>query len=152
REKMRDDRLAVLLANIENETIARHRKMQRVGAAVIARGREEIPLEQVVDRDLPLMLDVRIGAADCFLVERDGDEALSCGSGFCRAHCRWRRIATERACASRPSASASAMAAGASARNCSGPHLSSDVRFMKSSTPRPEEKRAERAVGKTWLD
>ena len=25
------------------------------------------------------------------------------------------------------------------------------VRFMKSSTDNPEEKRAERAVGKTWL-
>jgi hypothetical protein len=30
--------------------------------------------------------------------------------------------------------------------------LSSDVRFMKSSTPKPDEKRAERAVGKTWFD
>ena len=27
-----------------------------------------------------------------------------------------------------------------------------DVRFMKSSTARPEEKRAERAVGSTWFE
>ena len=51
-----------------------------------------------------------------------------------------------------PSASPSAIAAGASARNCSGPHLRIEVRFMKSSTPRPEENRAERAVGSTWLE
>ncbi len=54
---------------------------------------------------------------------------------------------TERAWACRLSASPSAMAASASARNPSGPHFSSVVRFMKSSTPSPEEKRAERAVG-----
>ena len=30
-----------------------------------------------------------------------------------------------------------------------GLHLRIEVRFMKSSTPRPEEKRAERAVGST---
>jgi hypothetical protein len=33
-----------------------------------------------------------------------------------------------------------------------GPSFSIEVRFMKSSTPRPEEKRAERAVGSTWLE
>ncbi len=27
-----------------------------------------------------------------------------------------------------------------------------EVRFMKSSTERPDEKRAERAVGSTWLE
>ena len=27
-----------------------------------------------------------------------------------------------------------------------------EVRFMKSSTPSPEEKRAERAVGSTWFE
>ena len=32
-----------------------------------------------------------------------------------------------------------------------GSHLRIEVRFMKSSTPRPEEKRAERAVGSTWF-
>ena len=36
--------------------------------------------------------------------------------------------------------------------SCSGPHLRIDVRFMKSSTPSPDEKRAERAVGSTWLE
>ena len=41
---------------------------------------------------------------------------------------------------------------GRAPRSCSGPSLSSEVRFMKSSTDRPEEKRAERAVGSTWLE
>ena len=59
---------------------------------------------------------------------------------------------TERACASSPSAPASAIAAGPSRRSCSGPSFSTELRFMKSSTDRPDEKRAERAVGKTWLD
>ena len=46
----------------------------------------------------------------------------------------------------------SVIAAGPNARNWSGPHFRIDVRFMKSSTPRPEENRAERAVGSTWLE
>ena len=32
-----------------------------------------------------------------------------------------------------------------------GSHFRIEVRFMKSSTPRPEENRAERAVGRTWF-
>ena len=42
--------------------------------------------------------------------------------------------------------------AGASSRNSSGPSFSTDVRFMKSSTERPDENRAERAVGRTWFE
>ncbi len=45
-----------------------------------------------------------------------------------------------------------AIAAGASLRSCSGPSLRIEVRLTKSSTERPEEKRAERAVGSTWLE
>ena len=37
-------------------------------------------------------------------------------------------------------------------RSCSGPSFRTEVRFMKSSTDRPDEKRAERAVGSTWLE
>ena len=62
------------------------------------------------------------------------------------------RIATERACASSPSALASAIAAGPNALSCSGPSLRIDVRLTKSSTDKPEENRAERAVGSTWLE
>src|SRR5437867_68400 len=56
---------------------------------------------------------------------------------------------TEREWASKPSALPKVIAAGPSARNWSGPHLRIEVRFMKSSTPSPDENRAERAVGST---
>ena len=59
--------------------------------------------------------------------------------------------AIERACASSPSASASAMASGPSNAIAAGGSDNSVVRFMKSSTERPEEKRAVREVGSTWL-
>src|SRR5262249_43730316 len=97
--------------------------------------------------------DVGPGATDRFLVERDRDDAtfrvVLLGL---RCHGKLRRSPTERECASSPSALPSVIAAGPSARNCSGPHFRSDVRFMKSSTPSPEENRAERAVGSTWFE
>jgi hypothetical protein len=46
---------------------------------------------------------------------------------------------------------ASVSAAGPMARRASGVIRASVVRFMKSSTDRPEENRAERAVGSTWF-
>jgi hypothetical protein len=36
--------------------------------------REGILLEQIIDCDLPLMLNVRIGAADRFFIEKNTDE------------------------------------------------------------------------------
>ncbi len=123
------------------------------GPAVVVERREGVVLEQIVDRDRALVLDVAVGAADRILVERDRDQAVGIVLGVRGAgHRGLRRIATERAWASSPSASPSAIAAGPSARSCSGPHLRIEVRFMKSSTPRPEEKRAERAVGSTWFE
>ena len=47
--------------------------------------REGILLEQIVDRDLTLVLDVGIGAADRLLVERDGDQALRRAAGVLAA-------------------------------------------------------------------
>jgi hypothetical protein len=44
------------------------------------------------------------------------------------------------------------MAAGASLASDALSSRSSEVRFMKSSTLKPEEKRALRAVGSTWLE
>ena len=43
------------------------------------------------------------------------------------------------------------MAAGPSALKLAASSLRIEVRFMKSSTPRPEAKRALRAVGSTWF-
>src|SRR5262245_21704723 len=148
---MGDDRGLVGGAHLEHEAVAHHREMQPVRPALVADRRERVLLEQVVDRDRALVLDVGARAPDRVLVERDLDEVLlaRCRRG---AHRRLSRIATERACAASPSASPRAIAAGPGAASCSGPHLSSEVRFMKSNTPSPEEKRAERAVGSTWLE
>src|SRR5579883_1459508 len=150
REQVRNYRGAVGLPDIEHETIAADAERQRVRAAVVARRPEAVLLKQVVDRDRALVLHIGIGAADRGFVERNRDQSAASlvipGSG----HQRLRRMATERAWASSPSAVPSAMAASASARSCAGPHLRIEVRFMKSSTPSPEEKRAERAVGSTW--
>ena len=97
-----------------------------------------------------LMFDIGPRAPDRFLIERHRDDAvLRIIVGGRIGHDRLRRSPTDRACASRPSALPSVIAAGPSARNWSGPHLRIEVRFMKSSTPRPEENRAERAVGST---
>jgi len=42
--------------------------------------------------------------------------------------------------------------AGPSSRSCCGPRRRIEVRLTKSRTERPEEKRAERAVGRTWFE
>src|ERR1700761_3733340 len=120
--------------------------------AIVAVGREQILLDQVVDRNRALMLDVGPGTSDRFLIERHRDDAalrVILGGDGRLGHERLRRIPTDREWASSPSALPSVIAAGPSARNCSGPHLTIDVRLMKPSTPRPEETRAERAVGST---
>ena len=46
-------------ADIEHQAVAVDAQMQRVGPAVVADWREVILLEQIVDRDLALVLDVR---------------------------------------------------------------------------------------------
>src|SRR3954447_14895496 len=127
--------------------------MQGERPFIRALGREQVFLDQVVDRDRPLMLDIGPGTPDRFLIQRHRDDAAF-GVVLWRrvAHERLRRNPTERACASRPSALPSVIAAGPNARNCSGPHFRIEVRFMKSSTPRPDENRADRAVGSTWLE
>ena len=61
---MRDHRRAVLQADVEHQPVAVDAQMQRVRSAVVADRREDVLLEQIVDRDLALVLDVRIGAAD----------------------------------------------------------------------------------------
>src|SRR5665213_119484 len=153
RQQMRHDRRGVLFADIEHQPVAGDADMQRERALARALRREQILFDQIVDRARALVLDVGSGAPDRFLVERHRDDAVLLVLIWLRpGHGRFRRSPTERACASSPSALPSVIAAGPSARNWSGPHLRIEVRFMKSSTPRPEENRAERAVGSTWLE
>src|SRR5215469_10802327 len=108
--------------------------------------RERVLLHQIVDSDRAFVFDVPGARTDTVLIEDDLDEALTVCA---RVHRRLILVATERAWAASPSASPSAMTAGPSWASCAGPHLRIEVRFMKSSTPNPEENRAERAVGST---
>src|SRR5579863_6064532 len=150
REEMRDYRRTVALADIEHQPAAVDAEIERIRPTIVTHRAEAVLFDQIIDGDRALMLDVGARSPDRGFIERHRDEAAglvlaSLGSG----HQRLSRMATERAWAWRPSASPSVMAASASARNCSGPHLRIEVRFMKSSTPSPEEKRADRAVGST---
>src|SRR3954453_14514911 len=85
--------------------------------------REQVLLDQVVDRDRALMLDIGTGTPDRFLIERNRDDPVLLVLVWWRlAHGRLRRNPTEREWASRPSAFPRVIAAGPSARNWSGPH------------------------------
>ena len=72
------------------------------------------------------------------------------GAGLVAAHMP-SLVSMERACAGGPSASARAMAAGPIAFSAASSSWMKLVRFMKSSTDRPEENRARRPVGRTWF-
>src|SRR6516162_1126780 len=147
---MRDYRRIVGEANVEHQPVAGNAELQRVGTAVVSDRPELVVFEKIVDRDPPLVLDIVVGAAERGFVE--GHRRKPAGIVFNGAspwHQRLSRIATERAWASSPSALASVIAASASARSCSGPHLRIEVRLTKSRTLSPEENRAARAVGST---
>src|SRR5690606_347482 len=153
--------------DVEQQAVVLHPDVQRIRAARMANRGKAVVLDQIFDRDRAFAGDATADAPHRAAIQRDGDEAALAGlcDVFSRRrrrtagvvmrggrHLGSRRRATEGAGASSPSASPSAMAYGPSAACCSGPHLRIEVRFMKSSTPRPDENRAERAVGRTWLE
>src|SRR6202035_1691748 len=153
RQQMHHHRRAVLAADIEHQPVAGDADVQRERPLAGTFRREQVLLDQIVDRDRALMLDVGTGTPDRFLIERHRDDAILRILFWRRpGHDGLRRSPTERAWASRPSTLPSVIAAGPNARNWSGPHFTIDVHVMKSSTPSPEENRAERAVGSTWLE
>src|ERR1700743_1146198 len=115
RQQMRNHRRAVLTAYVENETIIGDGKMQRKRAASSAFRREQVLLDQIVDRNRTLVLDIGTGTADRFLIECDRNDAVLRIVSWRRlGHGRLRRIPTERAWASSPSALPSVIAAGPS--------------------------------------
>ena len=96
------------------------------GPCAAAFRREQVLLDQIVDRDRALMLDIGTGPPDQFLIERHRDDAVVLVLVWWRpVHDRLRRNPTEREWASSPSALPKVIAAGPSARNWSGPHLKS---------------------------
>src|SRR3954447_24734037 len=123
--------------------------MERPGAARM-RG-EPVLLQQIGDGRVALVLDRRAAPHHGTFVEGDGLQPLRLC--LCRGpdHRLSIRNDSDSACAASPSAWASRIAAGASAPRLAGSQPTSVVRFMKSSTPSPEAKRALRAVGSTWF-
>ena len=116
REDVGHDILAAFARDGEDEALFGQRQFQLVGAALgIVDRREAVFLDQVEDRDRALMLDVGRRTANRF-VEDDIDQ-LGVGATGARHLYMFNLMATERACASRPSALASVIAAGASAFN-----------------------------------
>src|SRR5919108_4100035 len=116
---MSDDRRAVLATDVERQARSGNAQVQRKGPLLVIVWRKGVVFEQIVDRDRALVLDVGIGAADRRFVEGHRNEAILLPRGRARraCHCGLRRTITERACASNPSASPNAIAAGPSARN-----------------------------------
>src|SRR6185312_11884555 len=143
------DRRLVGGADIEDEAILLDAELHMERAIGGRHRLEAVLLEQVEDGDGALMLDVGVAPDDAALVEGDlGDTLVGISHALAQRRGRFSLIATESACASRPSARASVTAAGPIARRLSASQASSEVRFRKSSTPKPDEKRALRAVGR----
>src|SRR6185437_8998794 len=144
------DRRLIAGADVEDEAILLDAELHMKRPVGRRHRLEAVLLEQVEDGDGALMLDVGVASNDAALVESDlGDTLVGIGHAQAQRRGRFSRIATESACASSPSARASVTAAGPIARRLSGSQASSEVRFRKSSTPSPDEKRALRAVGRT---
>src|SRR5690606_17503517 len=107
------------------------------------------------DGDAPFMHLVGVDRGDGIGIERDNDQPVLAGGGLPIAHRdaqAFNRMEIDRPWPSRPSTSAMVTAGSARAASAAGVQPSSEVRFMKSRTPSPEAKRAERAVGRTWLE
>ena len=149
---MRDNRRTAFVRNFQNQLGILQSDFQAVRTGVTARQRKTVFIDQIIDRDLTLMLLVRRAAADRGLVEAHRNKAVAFRIIPAHGARRLVRSATERACASNPSASPSVIAAGPSVSRLSAPHFKIEVLFKKSRTLRPEENRAERAVGSTWLE
>src|SRR5215475_3165577 len=64
REQMRHHGRVVFEPNVENQTIAIYAQVKRVRTIVVSDWCKRVLLEKIVDRDLTLVLDIRIGSAD----------------------------------------------------------------------------------------
>src|SRR5690606_5724345 len=135
RQDVRDDGFAIFARDGENEPRLDERKFEAVRAvAGVADRAKAVFFYEVEDRDGAFVFDIGRRAADR-VVEFDVDQARALRVGSVHRLHRGHRLslmATERPCASSPSAFASAMAAGPSVRNCSGPSFRTDVRLTKS--------------------
>src|SRR4029450_5936807 len=76
------DRRAIGIAHGEHEAIVSERETQCVRPAIIAFERKSIALEEIENRDLALVLDLGVVAADRGLIARDLDEARPLRPGW----------------------------------------------------------------------
>src|SRR5690606_32001449 len=142
----------VLVADIQDQAALANADPQTVRTRRRAGQAELVLIEQVVDGDGALVLDLSAAADRSVFFKRDLDEAPAVAVH--RRHplpAAPERSETEMPCASSPSSPASVSAAGPIAANASASQPMIDVRFRKSGTPSPDEKRALREVGSTWL-
>ena len=124
--------------------------LEHVGAIVAAWDAEGVFLDKVEDRHRPLVIDIGRAARDRRFVQNYLGEAIAALGRLCGS---WPVAFETQGDGARMGVEPFGMAKRHRRRpqRCSAraSHLSSDVRFMKSRTPRPDEKRAERAVGST---
>src|SRR5580704_3805210 len=142
-------------ADFNAQPVLLDRQMQMVGPAAPGNRCEMVLFEEVEDRHGTLVLDVGAASDDGMLVESDAGDTrgvlLAHSLSSYPARARSSRIDNDNACASSPSASASRIADGASAARLAASQRTIELRLRKSRTPRPDAKRALRAVGRTWL-
>src|SRR5436190_163008 len=142
-------------ADFDGQPVFLDRQMQMVRPGAAGNRRKMVLFEKIEDRHRPLVLDVGAAADDRMLVECDAGNSrgvlLAHGLPSYPGCARASRIDNDNACASSPSASARRIATGASAARPTASQRTSELRFRKSRTPRPDAKRALRAVGKTWF-
>ena len=107
-------RRAVFQRDVQHQPVFLQPQGQVIGAAGRAFQPEDVVFQQVVDGDFAFLLDGAAAVHHAVLVQRDGGEA--------KVHqvLRFSRAAMERACACRPSASASIMASGPRAAMAAG--------------------------------
>ena len=82
---MRHHGRVVFEPNVENQAIAIYAQVKRVRPVVVPDRCKRVLLEKIVDRDLTLVLDIRIGSTDRFFVQDHSDQTSLCTSG------RWLR-------------------------------------------------------------
>src|SRR5690606_32001999 len=116
-----------------------------------ARQGEAVVFQQIEDRDAPVLLDLGRGRRQRTVVDVDPAQPVRGLAHPCPPFKTASRAETARPCADSPSDSARRTAAGPIAASASGESLAMVLRLRKSITDRPEEKRAERAVGRTWF-
>src|SRR5262249_17820970 len=105
RQNMRGDTHASLVNDLQSQLCLLQGDVEPIGARVPPRQRKTVFVDEVIDRDLPLVLLVCRAPANRCLVEGYRNQAITVAGSFASHAARGStRSATERAWPSRPSA------------------------------------------------